>query len=112
MKIIYNKYLPPKGFKAINLFGVVFARRNYGSLDIIEVNHESIHTIQAREMLFVFFYVFYIVEWVFRLMQYRNFMMAYYNISFEREAYDNQNNMSYLADRKLYAFSKYLRKKS
>ena len=28
MKIIHNKFIPFKGYKAINLFGIVFVRDN------------------------------------------------------------------------------------
>lgn len=28
-KVIYNKYLPIKGYVAINLFGLVFARKEF-----------------------------------------------------------------------------------
>jgi hypothetical protein len=41
MKIIYNKIIPFVGYKAINLFGFIFARRKLNSTDI---NHECIHT--------------------------------------------------------------------
>ena len=41
MKIIYNNYIPFNGFKAINLFGIVFARRKLSQKDI---KHELIHT--------------------------------------------------------------------
>lgn len=41
MKIIINNILPPKGFKCINLFGILFCRR---ALNKIDVNHETIHT--------------------------------------------------------------------
>ncbi|NDW10703.1 hypothetical protein [Dysgonomonas sp. 520] len=111
MKIIYNKILPTKKFKAINLFGIIFVRKEHGTLTNIQLNHESIHTAQAKEMLFLFFYIFYVFEWLFRLIQYRNSMEAYYNISFEREAYENQDNPNYLKQRKFYSFIKYYSKK-
>jgi hypothetical protein len=41
MKIIVNKILPPKGFLAINLFGIILSKRELTS---IERNHEAIHT--------------------------------------------------------------------
>lgn len=109
MKIKENKYLPSKGFAAINLFGVVFVR--YGTqLSARTIRHEGIHTAQGREMLWLFFYVWYGLEWLFRLIQYRNRMTAYYNISFEREAYANENNANYLKERTLWAWVKWLRK--
>ncbi len=54
MKVIYNNIIPFKGFKAINLFGIVFARC---WLTLQDLNHEAIHTQQMKEMLYVFFYI-------------------------------------------------------
>lgn len=111
MKIIYNQYLPKKGFRAINLFGVVFARKEYAPLSARTINHEAIHTAQIRELLYVFFYLFYAFEWLFRLVQYRDRHKAYRNISFEREAYKNEFSTAYLKSRKLFSFTKYLKEK-
>lgn len=106
MKIIYNKIIPPKGFTAINLFGVIFARK---PLSVKLMNHEAIHTAQMKELLYIFFYLIYGVEWMVRLVQYRNSKEAYYNISFEREAYVNDDNLNYLKTRKGFAFKHYLK---
>lgn len=108
MKVIYNKYLPIKGYVAINLFGIIFARKEFNPLSKVTENHEAIHTVQMRELLFVFFYLWYGIEWIVRLIQYQDRKEAYLNISFEREAYKNQSNMSYLKVRKKYKFTKYL----
>lgn len=109
MKIIYNNIIPFKGFKAINLFGVLFVRNNsvMTSSDMI---HERIHTEQMREMLYVFFYLWYVIEWLVRLIQYLDSHMAYRNISLEREAYSNQYRKNYLDYRKHYSWWKYLTK--
>lgn len=109
MKIIYNKYLPPKGYAAINICGVVFARSEYNPLSERTKRHEAIHTAQMKEMCYLFFYLWYGIEWIVRLIQYRNANEAYLNISFEREAYANQNNKTYLAERKRWAWVKYLK---
>lgn len=109
MKVIYNKHFPPKGFSAINLFGLIVARKEYGKLNDIEKNHERIHTRQMLELLIVFFYIAYIIEWIVRLIQYRNRIKAYHNISFEREAYVHMYNINYLKRRSLFAFTKYYR---
>lgn len=109
MKIIYNNIIPFKGFKAINLFGVLFVRNN-SVMTSSDMTHERIHTAQMREMLYVFFYVWYIVEWLVRLIQYHDSHMAYRNISFEREAYSNQFRTTYLDYRKHYSWWKYLTK--
>ncbi|MDE6297032.1 MAG: hypothetical protein K2L89_04215 [Muribaculaceae bacterium] len=108
MKIIYNRFIPfGKNFYAINLFGVLFAK---GPCSATTLNHEKIHTAQIRELLFIPFYLLYLIEWVVRLIQYRNSFTAYKNISFEREAYDNQQDMRYLSNRKKFAFINYLKK--
>lgn len=111
MKIYYSNHFPPKGFAAINLFGIIIGRKEYGALSKYELNHEKIHSRQIVEMLWIFFYIFYFVEWLFRLFQYGDRLAAYYNISFEREAYSNDKDLTYLANRKWYAFFNYVRKK-
>lgn len=55
MKVIYNNLIPVKGFVAINLFGVVFARKMYEPLGRATIQHEEIHTAQMRELLYVGF---------------------------------------------------------
>lgn len=121
MKIIRNSIIPCKGFTAINLFGVVFVRKEIRPQHTISLrnwdimlNHELIHTAQMKELLYVPFYILYGIEWLIRLAMYRNKKEAYRNISFEREAYDMQNNFHYIIDkeRKPYAFLKYVKRKS
>lgn len=106
MKIIHNKYIPfGKRYLAINLFGIIFTK---GDLSVPSIRHEKIHTRQQLELLIIFFYLLYIIEWLIRLLQYRNTFLAYKNISFEREAYSNMNDASYLRNRPLYAWFKYI----
>lgn len=109
MKIIYNRILPiGKNFLAINLFGVLFAK---GPCSPTVINHEKIHTAQMRELWFIFFYLWYILEWIFRSLSRLNFMEGYSNISFEREAYANASDPQYLKSRKKFSFLKYLKGK-
>ena len=107
MKIIRNNVIPFKGFAAINLFGVLFVRKDARVTERM-LNHESIHTAQMKETLYVFFYVWYFTEWVIRLFMKGN---AYRNISFEREAYANQDDRMYLADREPMAWTGYLKER-
>ena len=104
MKIIRQNILPPKGFLAINLFGLLFCKKDAKINDVI-ANHESIHTSQMKEMLYIPFYLWYVIEWLIKLLFKGN---AYRNISFEREAYDNQYNLNYLKERKRYSWIKRL----
>lgn len=96
----------PKGY-CLNLFGIYWAR-DLSWIDRYVVNHERIHDAQQRELLYVPFYVMYVIEWLIRLLQYRNPREAYYNISFEREAYDNGRNLKYISRRLSYAWMRYL----
>lgn len=63
------------------------------------INHERIHLRQQVEMLILPFYVWYLIA------LYRK---GYCNISFEKEAYANENNLTYLKNRSIFAFRKYL----
>lgn len=117
MIIIRNSLIPFKGFVAINLFGVVFVRKevqppyNFSPREWDKVlNHELIHTKQMQELLFVPFYVWYLLEWLVRLVMYRDWHKAYRNIGFEREAYANQYNWGYNKKRKRYAFIQYIKR--
>lgn len=101
MRIIHNNIIPFKGFVAINLFGVLFVRKEYKDISPYTINHESIHTAQMKELGYVGFYVIYLLEWIYRLIFHTK--TAYKGISFEREAYDNALNLDYLGERKHYA---------
>ena len=105
MKIIRNNYIPFKGFRAINLFGILFVRGN-ARISERTIRHEAIHTAQMKEMLYIFFYLWYVAEWIFRLFMKGN---AYRNISFEREAYANEEHVIYLEDRERFAWIKYIK---
>ena len=107
MKIVRTTILPFRGFSAINLLGVLFVHPGvYLSHELM--NHERIHTAQQREMLFVFFYLAYMLEWLTRLPMRGN---AYRNISFEREAYANQRNLASLDSRRPYAWRHYMKRR-
>ena len=105
--MIYNRFIPFGSFIAINLFGIIFVRKGE-ELTATGVRHERIHTRQMLELLFIGFYIWYLIEWCVRLMQYRDAKRAYFAISFEREAYQNQRETSYLKTRPHYAWLKYL----
>jgi hypothetical protein len=75
-----------------------------------KINHETIHIKQQQELLVLFFYLWYVTEYIFRTFQYGISKEAYMNISFEREAYLNEGNANYLVDRKFYSFLKYIKK--
>lgn len=93
--------LVPKHY-CINLFGTVWTR-SAGWIDRYMINHERIHSAQMRELLWVPFYMLYFLEWLVRLVQFRNFDRAYRSISFEREAYGYARDLDYLTRRRHFA---------
>lgn len=114
MKVKLCKYFPFHGYIAFAFFDKIYWRSEYKSLMEHEdyykvvVNHESIHEAQMRDFSKniylggIVFYVCYLFEWLFRLLLTKDFMtqMAYYNISFEREAFKYECDLSYLQERK------------
>ena len=104
MKIVRNRFLPPKGFRAINLLGWIFVRRGT-SLSEVDIRHESIHTRQMLELWVLPFYVLYVGEWLVRLCMRGD---AYRNISFECEAYSHEHDPHYLQNRPRFAWRRFL----
>lgn len=94
--------------QAISIFPFIFLRERFCRYDPSLLNHERIHLHQALELLIVPFYTLYLLEFLIRWICTRNFNQAYQSISFEREAYQNDQNLSYLKTRRFWAFRKYL----
>ena len=99
-RVIQTKIIP-NGI-CLNLFGM-FLTQDKSWIDKYVVNHELIHSAQQKELLWIPFYIIYLFEWVIRFCQYGNWHKAYMNISFEKVAFSNGNNLNYLKTRKLYA---------
>jgi len=107
--IFVSKYLVPKGYLGLAFYPFVFLKSNDLKINTILVNHENIHLKQQLELLVLPFYLVYFIEFLFRLFQYKNWYLAYRNISFEREAYTNERRLDYLNHRLFWSFLKYLR---
>lgn len=107
MRIVVNKYIIGRRFVGIALWPFIVVRDTKLKEDAVFVNHEKIHLRQQLELLILPFYFLYILEYSIRYLQYRNAKKAYQNISFEREAYENENNLSYLERRTLWSFFRY-----
>ncbi len=108
MFLIVTKYLIPRGYRGLALFPFVFVKERKDKRNSVFVNHERIHLRQQLELLVFPFLVWYFVEFLLRLIQFKNKDLAYRNISFEREAYTNEKNNDYLKKRKFWTFLKYI----
>ena len=108
MFLIVAKYLIPKGYRGLAAFPFVFVKYPEDKENGIFVNHEKIHLRQQLELLILPFFIWYLLEYCIRLVQYKNANLAYRNISFEREAYANEKDLYYLKQRSFYKFWNYL----
>lgn len=110
MKIVYNRFIPFGSYMAINLFGILFTKRK--NLPTHVINHEKIHSAQMREMWYIPFYIWYVIEYLIVRLFHRKQGDAYMDISFEEEAFEHQFDEHYLEKRKKFAWRKYVRIRS
>lgn len=108
MIVLVSKFLVYKGFRGITLWPFVVMCSKELKQDRIFLNHESIHLRQQEELLVLPFYLWYVMEYMVRLFQFKNRHQAYKNISFEREAYANEKDLNYLQKRSFWTFLKYV----
>jgi hypothetical protein len=118
-------------------FGIYVIEENLTNL--FTINHESIHWKQQLEMIvvgaiiavlagilllsfnvfswwlltllafpFLFFYLWYLIEWLIRIPI--NGKAAYRSLSFEREGWENREDLDYLKTRKPFSQLKYMKK--
>lgn len=108
MILVVLPWLFTKNFRGMAIYPFVFVKDKVMTADKTLLNHEKIHLRQQIELLWVFFFLMYGLEFLIRWIMYRNVFKAYLNISFEKEAYANEDNLNYLKDRKFWAFRRYL----
>lgn len=97
-----------KNFNGIALWPFIIVRHRDLCQDAIFLNHERIHLRQQVELLVIFFYLWYGLEFLLRWISYGNRNLAYRNISFEREAYAFENNLGYLNKRTFWSFLRHI----
>ena len=125
MKVIYNKFIPFKGFYAITVIKWIFVREEYKYLDGLSIydkmiNHESIHEQQILDFtpkIFpkwlrytigsICFYLLYGLEWLFKLIPclIKN-KSAYRSLCAEQEAFKNESDSNYINKREKLAWLK------
>ena len=129
-KLVFNDVIPFSGFLAMTLWPFIFVRKELAKkYSTVVNNHEHIHAEQQNEMLlvgiilaavmFIFiglwallflpiFLWLYILEWLIKIPVYGSSHKAYRSISFEREAYANEKDLTYLANRRHFIWLKYI----
>lgn len=98
MKVRFTKHFPFGKFTGIALFGTLYLKIDdfdkrqilkYPSIKLTTIEHERIHKRQQQHLLYIFFYIWYVIEWFIRIFVNGK---AYRNICFEREAYNNEDD--------------------
>ena len=108
MIVLVFKFLIPKGFRGLTIYPFVFLSNRSDSQNKVLLNHEKIHIRQQLELLIIPFFIWYVTEYLIRILRYKNRIVAYRNISFEREAYCNEKDLNYVKSRYIWRFLKYL----
>ena len=98
---VFTSLLPVAGMA---LFPFILFKRKDFSLSKSLINHERIHLQQQLELLIFPFYIWYLTEYLIHRMTGKKHQQAYRSISFEKEAYQNENDMNYLITRKRWAY--------
>ena len=106
--IVVFKHFFYKNYVGLSLWPFIILKNSSLKKDATLLNHERIHLRQQQELLIIPFYFLYLLEGLIRFLIYFDAYKAYQNISFEREAYDNETNFYYLQERRPYNFIKYL----
>ncbi|MEE9362757.1 MAG: hypothetical protein V3U92_09180 [Cellulophaga sp.] len=106
--IVVFKHFFYKNYVGLSLWPFIILKNPALKEDTVLINHEKIHLRQQKELLILPFYIWYVLEWSVRFLLYLDSYRAYQNISFEREAYFNEDNLNYLAKRNSLSFIKYL----
>lgn len=130
--IIYNNVIPFQGYTAVTIWPLVFARKSRKPLKTHEENHEKIHLRQQLEVILLsaavlavviwlagcswwwmlaslaVYYAGYGLDYAVRYFLYGSPHEAYRNISCEQEAYLNEQDAAYLANRRPFAWIRYI----
>lgn len=104
--IILKNFPLRKNIAGITLWPFILVKMSNPTRALIR--HEQIHLRQQLEMLVLPFYIWYVIEWLICWAKYKDRDKAYRNISFEREAYQNELDADYLWKRGFWRFLKYL----
>lgn len=110
MIIVCRRLLKNTKINAITLYPFILLKNPADRSNAVLINHEKIHIRQQLELLVIFFYIWYLVEYYYWYFKLRDGYAAYRSISFEREAYDMEHVHDYLTGRPMFNFRKFMSK--
>lgn len=102
----FRIYCPLLNVEGMAIFPFILTKRK--NPPEVLINHECIHLAQQVELFILPFYVWYLLEYCWHRLKGKTHQQAYLNISFEKEAYINDDNLQYLANRKRWGFMEYV----
>lgn len=108
MIIVCQTLLKNTKISGITLFPFILLREKALKNNPTLINHEKIHWRQQLELGIIPFYIWYVFEFCYWFIKYRNKYIAYRKICFEREAFAQERSLNYLEKRGFWAFLKYL----
>jgi len=100
---ILSKFSPIE-IAAITLGAFIFSS---DEIDPVMRNHEAIHWEQYKETLIFGFVLLYVSFYIIGLIKFRSGSLAYFNIPFEKEAYQNDKDFGYIFHRKRWSWLSY-----
>lgn len=110
MIVWHNSWFPFGRYRTLNFFGILCTKNDY--LTEKTINHEMIHTKQMIETLFIGFYLWYGIEYLIIRFWHKKQNCSYHDICFEEEAYEHDDDLSYLSKRKHYEWTKFVKIRS
>lgn len=104
--VICAPFIPATGMA---MFPFILVKHQGVKKQPLIINHEHIHLRQQLELLILPFYIIYLAHYLINLVIYKNHRQAYLNIVFEREAYQKDFDLNYLANRKTWAWLRFFK---
>ena len=92
---------------SITLWPFIILRSPHQVHDCVLINHERIHLRQQVELLLLFFYIWYGLEYIYHRLNKHNHLSAYHKLCFEKEAFANESNQDYLKNRRIFSYLQY-----
>lgn len=107
---LFFEYFAHSSVQGITLYPFILVRHKSSLQDKLLIHHEQIHIQQQAELLVIPFYILYLSNYAINLLIYKEHYKAYRNICFEREAYNNEEDLDYLLYRRWGSWLHYLLK--
>ena len=106
--ILISPFIVPRGYLGITIYPFIFLKTKELKQNPELLNHEKIHVKQQLELLVLPFFIWYTIEFLFGYLKFWDWTKAYQNISFEKEAFQNEKNLDYLKSRPRWNFLNYI----